>query len=75
MVTTQQVRDWWLEYRCDYGTPTNIFGRSPIYTQNTSWIRALEQAHYGAGYQPTAGLNFGFCFNPTKWASSVPSHM
>ena len=55
MVTTRQVRDWWHEYRCDYGTPTNMFGRSPVYAQNTSWVRALEQAHYGAGYQPTPG--------------------
>jgi hypothetical protein len=32
-----------------------MFGRSPVYAQNTSWVRALEQAHYNGGYVPTSG--------------------
>jgi len=49
------MRDWWSELRCTYGTPTNMFGRTPIYAQEPDWVRALEQAHYGAGYVPTPG--------------------
>lgn len=55
MTTTNKIRDWWHLYRCSYGTATNMFGRSPVYAQNTSWVRALEQAHYNAGYVPTTG--------------------
>lgn len=55
MATTNTIRDWWHLYRCSYGTATNMFGRSPVYAQNTSWVRALEQAHYNAGYVPTEG--------------------
>ena len=64
MASTRQMRDWWSDNRCTYGTPTNMFGRTPIYAQETEWVRALEQAHYGAGYVPTAGGFIGsrrFC--------------
>lgn len=50
MATTRQMREWWTLYRCTYGTATNMFGRAPVYAQNTSWVRALEQAHYNAGF-------------------------
>jgi len=55
MASTKQVRDWWYLYRCSYGDRTSMFGRSPVYAQNTSHVRALEQAHYNAGYYPTSG--------------------
>ncbi len=56
---TQQVREWWSGYRCDYGTSTNMFGRTPVYAQETEWVRALEQAHFAAGYYPTQGGYIG----------------
>jgi len=59
MTGTRQIRDWWHEDRCTYGVKTNMFGRTPIYAQETEWVRALEQAHYGAGYYPTPGGYIG----------------
>jgi len=55
VTSTRVMRQLWADKRCDYGTWTNMFGRTPIYAQETTWIRALEQAHYGAGYIPTPG--------------------
>jgi hypothetical protein len=49
-MNTNEVRDAWHLYRCTYGDRTNMFGRSPVYAQNTSWIRALEQALINAGH-------------------------
>lgn len=54
-MNTNELRDAWHLYRCTYGTATAMFGRSPVYAQNTEHVRALEQAHYNAGYVPTAG--------------------
>ncbi len=59
MTDTETVRDWWSEYRCNYGTSTNMFGRTPVFAQNTSHVRALEQAHFVAGYYPTPGGYIG----------------
>ena len=59
MATTNEIRDWWHLYRCSYGTSTNMFGRTPVYAQNTEWVRALEQAHFNAGYFPTEGGYIG----------------
>ena len=50
MASTNQVRDWWHEYRCTYGVRDSMFGRSPVYAQNTDWLRALEVAHVNAGH-------------------------
>ncbi len=59
MASTSTKRRWWAAYRCTYGTPTYMFGRWPVYAQDTDWVKALEAAHINAGYQPEAGGYIG----------------
>jgi len=58
-VNTNQLRDAWHLYRCSYGTPTTMFGRSPVWAQNPDHVAALEAAHLAAGYVPTVGGYIG----------------
>jgi hypothetical protein len=60
MASTRQMRAWWHLDRCTPGIKKGdgFFGRTPIYAANTDIIdcwKALEQAHFAAGYVPTPG--------------------
>ena len=56
---TFEVREAWMFYRCSPGIrrAEGFFGRTPVLEQALTHdaVTALEQAHLGAGYVPTAG--------------------
>lgn len=59
--STSQIRTWWADYRCTYGAKVEhgMFGRTPVYAQNSDHVYALEQAHFAAGYNSTPGGYIG----------------
>jgi len=64
MASTLLKRGWWQFYRCTYGVevPSGFFGRYPVRAANSDVVeavQALEQAHIGSGYVPTAGGYIG----------------